>query len=244
MRELRMLLWRLRLGLTNPKRLLERLRSGSTDFVRISAEEIANFCPCPRLILEAGAADGFDTLLLGIQFPRSRILAVEPVPQALEVCRARVVGRQNVIVVEGALSDLSGIAQLHLSISPTGHSTDSSSLLEPSQHFDFFPDTVFEQSISVRTYTIDELTGSLGLEAPDVMWLDMQGMEMRVLIASPVAFAEARVVVTEASRVPLYDGAPTFSQLKRFFREAGFRLGIDRVGAISGNALFYRPDRP
>lgn len=242
MRTFRILLWRARLGLTRPKRLVERLRMGAAAFVRISPEDIAAFCPSPRLILEAGAADGSDTVLLSRQFPHSRILAVEPVPEALNACRAKVAGIDSIVVVEGALSDFPGVADLFVSSSRALDDADSSSLLEPSGHKEVFPSTTFTHRIQVRTFTIDGLTESLGLESPDVMWLDMQGMEMRVLAGSQAALSTAIVVVTEASRIRLYEGAPTFSELKRFMHVAGFRLGLDRMGAISGNVLFYRPD--
>lgn len=244
MGSLRLFVWRLRLLLTQPKRVLARFRVSGTEYVRIFPNEIAKYCPLPDLILEAGAADGTDTVILAAQFPNSRILAVEPVPQALGQCKARVYGNKRVIAIEGALSDTSGVAQLHLSSERATHSADSSSLLSPSAHKTFFPKTDFSQELSVRTFTIDELIESLGLHPPDVMWLDMQGMEKRVLKGSPKALAQVRVVVTEASRVPLYEGSPTYSELKRFFRDAGFKLGIDRVGAISGNVLFYRQDLP
>lgn len=232
--------WRLRFLVRHPNQSWSRLRTTGEHFVEITPMEIHHFIGDSAVILEAGAADGEDTFVLANCFSKGTVIALEPVPKAMEKCKKRTSHLQNVIRIQAALSDVSGAQQLYVSSGTSNSATDSSSLLTPSLHKDLHPEISFDESLTVDCFTLDDLIEHYGLPQPNVLWLDLQGMELRVLEASPKTVANAQIILAEGSRTALYSGAAEYSQLSRFLVDSGFKLEIEKIGAISGNALFVR----
>lgn len=237
-------LMRLTFAASNPKAALVWARRGREGRSDITVDEIARFSGPHPVILEAGAADGLDTERLALRFPEGIVIAVEPIPSAFDRCIRRTHHLGNVIPVKAALSDRVATGTMKVARSSQDGSADSSSLLDPTLHLDIHPGVVFEEQIEVECMTLDSLLESLGLPTPTVLRLDLQGMELRVLQAAPRTLTSVNVVVTEGSRHPLYAGAATFSEVREFLDAKGFDLSIERIGAISGNALFTRKRMP
>lgn len=77
------------------------------------------------------------------------------------------------------------------------------------------------------------------IDLVDLLWLDIQGKELDVLQASRDIFIKSvRLLHLEISRVKLYQGIPTEKEMRNFLEAAGFICVVDRVGAISGDALY------
>ena len=70
------------------------------------------------------------------------------------------------------------------------------------------------------------------------MWLDLQGMELSVLQASPDVLARTLVVSMEVSRHELYEGGALYPEVITWMRSQGFEAVIDRVLVAFGNMLF------
>jgi len=79
-----------------------------------------------------------------------------------------------------------------------------------------------------------------GVDRVDFMWLDMQGMELPVLRASPDLLAATAAVVMEVSREELYVDTPLYDEVVQWMTSQRFRVAIDRVGVTFGNMLFVR----
>lgn len=192
----------------------------------------------PKLILEAGCADGVDTMTFASTFPDTKILGLEPVYEQYLYLREIFVGFKNVEILNLALSDDEGTARMFLG-SSQGHlgGLGSSSLLRPDKHQDFFPEIQFKDVQEVRTIRLDSLLTNH--PEVDLLWLDIQGKELEVLSSSQETFSsKVKVLHLEISKVPLYVGMPSEKKIRLFLKNAGFKCVIDRVGAISGNALY------
>ena len=72
----------------------------------------------------------------------------------------------------------------------------------------------------------------------DLIWLDLQGMELQVLQAAPKTLAITRAIYLELWREPMYAGCPTYTDVVAWMRAAGFDLRVDKVHRVAGNALF------
>jgi FkbM family methyltransferase len=191
-------------------------------------------------VVEAGAANGDDTLWLQSLPEVARVVAVEPHPHAAELLRRRTRGLAKVIVVEAALAAHDGTAALHVSRNSGLLGTDSSSLLRPTAHLTEYPHVDFSERIEVPTIRLDSLLNSLGHLTAGFLWLDLQGKELEVLEAAPAAVSQVESIYLEASRVPLYDGACTLMDIRRFMVQEGFRMRVERIGRVSGNVLYSR----
>jgi hypothetical protein len=103
-----------------------------------------------------------------------------------------------------------------------------------------FPDIEFQETISVNTVTLDDWASDEGLDRIDFMWLDIEGMELAVLKASPITLATCSAVYMEVARSELRAGCGVYDEVLPWMAEQGFEWVIDRVGFYLGNALFVR----
>ena len=155
------------------------------------------------IILEAGAADGSDTLrfaklLLPLQ---GVIYAFEPVLQNFERLRELVKDQHNVCAFRMALGDHDGKMRMNVSrnIKVDDNIASSSSLLKPKTLISSHPHIVFEKSEEVDVRTIDSWAAENKVTRIDAMWLDMQGSECATLQASPVIMKTVQVLYTEVN---------------------------------------------
>jgi len=227
-------------GWRRPDLALRKLRG--LEVMEISLDEIGRYLGSQPTIVEAGAAQGNDTVRLAARWPTGLVHAFEPVPAAYDAVVQRVAGLANVRTYQLALSDHVGTAAMHVSSHPDGgFRPDSSSLLTPTGHVAEFPEVAFEQVVDVPVTTLDEWAAREGVDRVDFLWLDLQGMELRALKASPRVLGSATAICLEVMRTELYAGHPLYAELLDWMKGQGFRVAIDRVGITFGNVLFVRP---
>ena len=229
--------------LRHPRFLAWRLRG--RPLMEVTLDELAPHLPASPAILEAGACDGADTVRLARRWPGGTVHAFEPVPDAYAGVVERTRSLANVSTYELALSDESGTADIHLSEDESGAPRpDSSSLLEPTEHLAAWPSIKFRHTVTVRAVTLDVWARTHSIDHLDLMWLDLQGMELRVLRASPELVAHTSAIYMEVWRRPMYAGAPDYREVLAWMADHGFVPAVDRVHRIFGNVLFLRRNQP
>ncbi len=238
MNEIKRLILRVKFFLRYPAKSLKYFFSNEKDYSKISFSLISKYIQDARLIVEAGAADGVDTMRFSLEYPNSRVVALEPVNEQFTYLKKKFADFKNVEVYNLALSNHSGITQMYLGKSD-GHlgGLGSSSLLPPDLHRSYFPQIEFSEIQQVKTVTLEELL--MTESQVDLLWLDIQGKELEVLSCSKETFRlKVKVIHLEISRVSLYVGMPSEKEIRQFLEGAGFKCVEDRVGAIAGNALY------
>ena len=225
-----------------PDLLLRRRRYGA-NCTEIGVEEIAHLLSGVHTVVEAGALNGGDTLSFAMQWPHATVHAFEPVPAAFAEVTKRTSHLANVRRYQMALADRTEPRTLHVSASAEGgYRPDSSSLLKPTGHLVEIPSVTFAEDITVDAVTLDDWAVQEEVYSVDLLWLDLQGMEMAVLNAAPNVLAHTQAVMMEVSRRELYAGSPLYPDVVRWMRARGFRPVIDRVWTLFGNILFLRGD--
>jgi hypothetical protein len=93
----------------------------------------------------------------------------------------------------------------------------------------------------VSTKTIDDWALENQIFKIDFLWLDMQGMELQVLKASPQILQTVAVIHTEVHYMENYKGVPLVSQLKEWLFGQGFQIFLETQENINyGNITFIR----
>ena len=196
------------------------------------------------IILEAGAADGSDTLQFAKQLPSQAVIyAFEPVQQNFEHLKDVVKNRSNVRVFRMALGDHDGKMRMNISrnIEADDNIASSSSLLKPKTLSSSHPQIVFEKQEEVDVRTIDSWAAENKVTRIDAMWLDMQGLECATLQASPVIMKTVQVLYTEVNFEETYEGCILYDEYKEWLYSLGFKLVKSEFRwKEQGNALFVR----
>lgn len=202
---------------------------------------IAGSLPPDPVIVEAGAANGQNTLEMASFWPGSIIHAFEPVLAAREAAEGRTAQwRERVFIYPLALGNKPGVFEMHISGSGASDDSQSSSLLKPSGHAEEFGFVKFEKSESVTVTTLDDWAREHGVNRVDFLWLDMQGFELRALEGGSTILDTVSAIHMEVSRVPLYADAPLYPEILRFMKKKGFEIRYEAVFRIGGNVLFTR----
>lgn len=232
---------RVRLAFKRPDLLLRRLTVGSNEFSNISLEEISPYLSGQGWICEAGFSDGVDTKRLLAKFPNQPLFAMEPVKEQYEFFINSLSSvPENLILRNMALSETDGMAEINVAKSGQGiQGMGSSSLLDPREHLNQFPEIDFNRREIVQTMKLSTAAASVGMEKVDLLWLDLQGLEWAVL-SSSTEFVSLNVnaIHVEVSRLELYQGMTIYNDFIKGMKLLGFKKVIDRVGTVSGNCLF------
>jgi FkbM family methyltransferase len=207
----------------------------------IAKERMKAFLPANPIILEAGAADGSDTLEMSSVFPDATIYALEPIPDIFRQMKNTVKGCRNVKTFQVGLSDKTGKARFNLSTDEQGEILSSSSLLTPKEHKTVHPHILFDSSIEIDTITIDGFCLENNISHIDLLWIDLQGYEFQVLKASPNILKTVRVIHTEVSLIEAYEHTVLYPELKEWLISEGFSVEIEELPFKDmGNVVFVR----
>jgi FkbM family methyltransferase len=206
------------------------------DMIEINVGEIAPYLPPDPVILEAGACDGTDTAQFAQRWPAGVIHAFEPLPDLYAEAQRRTADFPGVRLYPLALSSRPGTAVLHAIDPGAGGNRGSSSLLVPES-----PDAAYRRDIDVRAVTIADWARTEEVDRIDLMWLDMEGMELPTMKAAGPVLATVRAVCMEVSREENRPGTPLYGEVVAWMKDQGFQIAIDRVTLWFGNILFVRP---
>ncbi|MCH6201350.1 FkbM family methyltransferase [Aquiflexum sp. LQ15W] len=199
---------------------------------------ILNLLSPNPIIIDCGAHIGSDSIEFA-KYPGSTIYAFEPVPEVYEHLINNTKKYPNITCFNLALSDYDGVAEMYIS---SGASDGSSSLLKPKTHLTDHPDVFFKEVITVKCNKIDTWAKENNVSKVDMLWLDMQGFEQKMLTASKEIFNSVQVIHTEVSKHESYEGIKSYKEFKSFFRKNGFKLIVEAIpkGSYGGNVLFVR----
>ena len=168
------------------------------------------------IIFEIGANNLEDTRRLHSGFPNAAIFAFEPrLVNAIEV-------NDKVKVFPIALSDVpEDNKKFYIPVGWEG----ASSLLKPKKE----PGVKWTmekeiREISVHVDTANNFCKKNNIEKIDVVWMDVQGNELRVLKGMTNFLADIKMIQTEAGVREYYENHTLFSDIEEFLKPYGFEV--------------------
>jgi FkbM family methyltransferase len=202
------------------------------DAIAITPAEIAPYLPADPVILEAGACDGTDTARFAGQWPGAVIHAFEPLPALYAETQSRTAHLPGVRLYPLALAGQAGRVTMHVHDPGPGGNRGTSSLLpHPSPQ---------AWETEVQAVTIAGWAAAEQVDRIDLMWLDLEGMELDALKAAGPVLGTVTAVCMEVSREAYRPDSPLYGEVIAWMREQGFGVAIDRVTLWFGNILFVR----
>ena len=189
------------------------------------------------IIIEAGAADGNDTVFFGKNFPNSKIYSLEPMSSLYNITFKKIQKFNNINLFKLAFSHTDGRMELNLAENqnqPWG----SSSLLKPKLHLEIHPGITFNSKESVETIKFDSFLSMNNIESVDLLWLDLQGVEPDVLMASN-QLQKIKYIYSEVSVLENYENQILYEDFKKFMIASGYKVHFEDIRwEDGGNVLF------
>ena len=166
-------------------------------------------------IIEIGCHDGETTQWFIDKFQNPQIHCFEPDPRVIEKFRRRFSNNVNIHLHPFALGESTGRMPFYQSFAadPEGDWDASGSLLCPKNVLKEFNQIKFGLPIDVEVKTLDAFCKKNAINEVDLIWMDVQGAELKVITGGLHIFHLARYIVTEYSNKELYDGQPHLKAL-------------------------------
>ena len=184
------------------------------------------------LIFDVGANSGQTVLQMLNWFPSSQIHAFEPLVEPYHQLQKRSQDFARVICNQLALSDREGADTYFMnkaySLSSGLEEPDSLSLsaMRNTHSKDHLADRDNFQRLDVVTSTIDTYCSGKGIQNIDLLKIDVQGAESKVLRGAQSLLRNNKigVVLTEISLDGIYKNRPSFHAVEELLQPHGFRL--------------------
>ncbi len=191
-----------------------------------------------KTICVVGAHSFKEKELLYHVFPGlERIYLFEPIPAVFSSLKKTVAGDKNMKVFPYAISDNDGEARFHIADNEV-----SSSLLPMGEHRRLYPHVNTTGTITVQCRTLDRVIKSHRLKMPDMVFIDAQGAEYRILSAlSPRLRSGIRLIYSEVSKRELYQGGKLLEDVCALLRPDFFFEGFAPLSnnmPCHGNSVF------
>jgi FkbM family methyltransferase len=163
----------------------------------------------PPVVLDVGSGKGYWSVMASLRWPDARFMMIDPLPDSedalIKTCRDR---RFKYLLM--AVGAEPGEAVMNLT-----PEADGSSLLSP-------PDPDPRHRLTVPVKTLDQLLESGEIDPPQLVKLDVQGFELKVLDGGQKLFDTADVFIIESNLFEFMPGCPRMHQLVGYMAGRGF----------------------
>lgn len=174
-------------------------------------ELISQFLPENPVMIEAGGHYGEDSVRLAYFWPKGTVHAFEPNPTAFTKLLQNTKPYSNVHCYPLALNDEKGVFPFY--INTTGGNDGASSLLEAGEIWLWYYKDI---QIEVPAVTLDEWQEEFKIGMVDFMWLDLEGLELRVLQAAKNILTTCKVIYTEVNHREYRKNMVQYEELKEY----------------------------
>ena len=173
----------------------------------------------PRVVLDIGAGKGYWSILAGGYFKDAKFYLLEPLAENERDLRSLCDRDPRQHYIPAAVGQESGERPIHVASDP-----DSSTML-------LFPGDDDGRLRPLSITTVDRLLEEGRIEAPDLVKIDVQGMELQVLQGSTRLFDHTEVFVIEVNLFAFMPGCPRVHEIVQFMAGRGYTL-FDLAGSL------------
>ena len=210
--------------------------SKSEDFTDSELTNFINIRKDNGLIIEAGAYNCFHTLKLNELFHNSNIISIEADPTNFQLGLKEIQKFSNVTLLNFVLSP---VKAARMKFYVDDFNGESGSILKPTKHKLFFNNfhQINNKYEFIDCITLDDLVSQYQISQIDLLWLDVQGIELEILRNfKKITFISFLHV--EFSFLRFYRRANTFLELDKFLISQGFERIATAHAILSGNAIY------
>jgi FkbM family methyltransferase len=185
-------------------------------------------------VIDGGANRGQWALALKKEFQNLPILSIEPIQSAFQELASNASLHSNWKCRNVALSDHLGYAVMNVA----SNGEQSSSLLKPDNHLNYYPSVEFLETQETNLVTLDSL--DISRNSFVYLKLDLQGHELPALKGAPELLKHVVGIELEMTTVEMYEGQATFLEVANFLAGLGFRIYSfsDPFRGIDGQTIY------
>ncbi|MFH0895773.1 MAG: FkbM family methyltransferase [Bacteroidota bacterium] len=172
--------------------------------------------------VDIGAHDGVFAYCIGNLFPFRQLYLIEANPLKTEKLKTKFSASGfPVHVIHCAVSDADGTAEFHIN-----NNDETSSLLNLNKNLKELSniDTNTAQTLNTKTSRLDTIFQKFNFPKIDLLKIDVQGAEDKVIHGATETLKNTRFVFMETSLRQVYNFAPLFHDMHKLMLDKGFVL--------------------
>ncbi len=230
------------------KYMSNKLQDDHADEVRRFVGDLVGYIDqmSVKIVIDVGSRDARESISLKSYFQYAVVYAFECNPDAIELCKQNIGDRADITLVPKAVSDVNGIVDF-FPINPektvTSHADGNigaSSLFVANPDYPY--EKFYQNKITVESITLKRWAEEAGVRHIDIMWIDLQGAEMKAFCGMGDLISRTKIIHTEVEFREVYLGQPLFKDIDRYLAAKGFCLLKLDSSDWFGNAVYIRKD--
>jgi FkbM family methyltransferase len=213
----------------------------STKFIKF----LKKACITAPVICDIGSRDAIEGIHLYKALSGRKLPLFEPNPAAAIICRQnlnRFCNQQELASIffnQLGVTDRNGVEYFYPVNPETSDNGDIgfSSFLMLNPRYMKRRGLIKQDRLEVTTVTLDSYFANQ--DPPDILWIDVEGSELRVLQGASATLSKAKIIHIEVSFRAMHVGKPLFWEIDSFLRKSCFSFqGFIEVSAFK--SFFYR----
>jgi FkbM family methyltransferase len=227
-------------------RIYRKIKGDSNDQMFLAQKKLIHN-KSDIIIFDVGANRGQTTEKYKRIFPMSTIYGFEPTQEVFACYRNNFAGDLDVKPINLALSDKNRVEEFYINKCDYTNSFFPAVRLTKRLSHDNDDQLINFKTIKTRTETVDNFCSKEGIKKIDILKIDIQGGELKVLKGASEMLdkQQIRLIYLEVEFVLLYEGQPLFSEISEYLLKKGYRIfdlgNLERSSSgqlVSGDALF------
>ena len=179
----------------------------------IPEEEIINYCPNIKGVIQVGAHIGEEIPIFFNKFKCSNVVVFEPDIDSFNL----IPNYDNLIKVNSAVGSSIGKSILNVA-----SNKQSSSLLKPKTHLQAHPWVTFGGQKEVQLETLDHWFATNNIGNYNFLSIDVQGYEKEVLLGSKNILQNIDYILCEVNCKELYENCAMVEDIDTYLSQYGF----------------------
>jgi len=181
------------------------------------------------VIFDIGSCHCLESVEFAKKYKDSKIFAFEANPESYQVCLNNSKDYPSIEVINQAVNDYDGSCKFYPMDKERTVTTwkdgnqGASSLYRANGAYDHIEKYV-QYEIEVPCTRIDTFCEKNNIDHIDVVWMDLQGAELKALKSMGEILDTVQIIHTELEMNPMYDGQCLFSDVNDFLTNNGFDL--------------------
>ena len=201
-----------------------------------------------EVIFDVGACHALESVELSKKYPNAKVYTFEANPVSYNVCLENTEGYDSITVINEAVNDYDGLCKFYPMDKEKTVTTwedgnqGASSLYRANGQYDFIEKYV-QYEIEVPCTRLDTFCEKNNIDKIDVIWMDLQGAELKALQSLGSRLDTVQIIHTELEMNPMYEGQCLFSDVNEYLTNNGFDLEYGDTNVQFGSNFIFTNQR-
>ena len=197
-----------------------------------------------EVIFDVGACHALESVELSKKYPNAKVYTFEANPVSYNVCLENTEGYDSITVINEAVNDYDGLCKFYPMDKEKTITTwedgnqGASSLYRANGQYDFIEKYV-QYEIEVPCTRLDTFCERNGIDKIDIIWMDLQGAELKALQSLGSLLDTVQIIHTELEMNPMYEGQCLFSDVNEYLTNNGFDLEYGDTNVQFGSNFIF-----